>query len=82
VGVLYKLFVLKIKFKKTDLKGSGVKKGKTDYVTVAGHMTKGKVRPRTASHKSNPLSVPRGVIMDSYSTLGHVVGSNSCERYT
>ena len=34
-----------------------------------------------ASHKSNPSSVPRG-IMDLYSTLGHVEFSNSCGGYT
>jgi len=53
------------------------KKGKTDYVTVAGHMDKGKVHPRTAFHKSKPSSVPRGIV-DSYSTLRHVGGGNSC----
>jgi hypothetical protein len=40
-------------------------------------MTKGKGHPRTASHKSNPSSVPRGIV-DSYCTLGHVGGGNSC----
>jgi len=34
-----------------------------------------------ASHTSNPLSVPQGII-DSYSTMGHVRGGNSSERYT
>jgi hypothetical protein len=34
-----------------------------------------------ASHKPNPLTVPQG-IMDSYSTLSHVGGSNSCGGYT
>jgi hypothetical protein len=58
-----------------------LKKWKTDYVTVAGHMTKGTVQPRTASHKSNPSSVPRGIV-DSYSTLVHVGGGNSFGGYT
>ena len=58
----------KLYLKKTDLKGNSFKKGKTDYITVAGHMTKGKVHPRTASHKSNPSSVPRCMV-DSYSTI-------------
>jgi hypothetical protein len=47
VEVLYKLFVFKIKFKKTDLKGNDVKEGKPDYVTVAGHMIKVKLRQLT-----------------------------------
>ena len=66
--VLCKLLVFKIKFRKTGLKGNDVKKGKTDYATVAGHVTKGIVRPRTASHTSNPSPVPRGIV-DSYFTL-------------
>jgi len=67
----------KLNLKKTDLKSNYVEKGKTDYVTVAGRMTKDKVHPRTASHKSNSSSVPRGIV-DSYSTLGHVGGVNIC----
>jgi hypothetical protein len=35
---------------------------------------------QTVSHKSNPSPVPR-VMEDSYSTLGHVGGGNSCEVY-
>jgi hypothetical protein len=77
VEVLYKLLVFKIKFKK-NLEGNDVKKLKTDYVTVVGHMTKSKVHPRTASHKSNPSSLPRGIV-DSYSTLGHVGGRTVVE---
>jgi len=34
-----------------------------------------------ASHESNPLSITR-VIVDSYPTLGHMGGSNSCGGYT
>jgi hypothetical protein len=34
-----------------------------------------------ASHKSNPSSVSQGVV-DSYSTLGHVEGGNSCGGHT
>ena len=37
--------------------------------------------PHIASHKSNPSSALRS-IMDSYSTLGHVGGGNSCGGYT
>ena len=33
------------------------------------------------SHKSNPSSVPWGII-DMYSILGHVGGGNSCGEYT
>jgi len=33
------------------------------------------------SHKSNPSSIPRGIV-DSYSTLGHVGEGNSCGGYT
>jgi hypothetical protein len=35
----------------------------------------------SASHKSNPLSVTRGIV-DLYSTLGHVGGGNGCGGYT
>jgi hypothetical protein len=45
-----------------------LKKGKADYGTVAGHVTKRKVHPRTASHTSNPSPVPR-CIVDSYLIL-------------
>jgi hypothetical protein len=55
VEVLYKLFVLKLKFKKTDLKGNDVKEGKTDYVTVAGHMTKVKSRQVTNVMHAYPV---------------------------
>jgi hypothetical protein len=34
-----------------------------------------------ASHKSNPSSISQGVV-HSYSTLGHVGGSNRCGGYT
>jgi len=34
-----------------------------------------------ASHKSNPLFVPRCII-DLYCTLGHEGGGNSCGGYT
>jgi len=34
-------------------------------------------KPTQAPHKSNPSSVPRGVV-DSYSTLVHVGGGNRC----
>jgi len=36
---------------------------------------------RSASHKSKPSSVPRGIV-DSYSTLDHEGGGNSCGGYT
>jgi len=34
-----------------------------------------------ASHKSNPSSVPWGIV-DSYSTVGHVGDSNICGGHT
>ena len=34
-----------------------------------------------AFHKSNPSTVLQGIV-DSYSTLGHVRGGNSCEGHT
>jgi len=34
-----------------------------------------------ASHKPNPTTIPRGIV-DSYSTIVHVRGGNSCGGYT